>query len=209
MNEDMCKRKEKLFLHLCKNFIGVTALMPNIEIKATYEDGGKAREIAVELQALYQGRDHQVDTYFQTKAGRLKLRESSLSGAQMIPYLRSNTSAPKFSDYLLLPVDQPTELKRLLSEMFGVDVVVDKERDIYLWENVRIHLDHVRGLGSYLEFEAVFRDDTPAVRLQEQAKVEELIQCFGIREEMLVSVSYQDLVKQNFVRDQENFIASL
>jgi len=32
---------------------------------------------------------------------------------------------------------------------------VSKRREIYLWHNVRIHLDAVTGLGSFVEFEAV------------------------------------------------------
>jgi adenylate cyclase class IV len=33
---------------------------------------------------------------------------------------------------------------------------VSKRREIYLWHNVRIHPDAVTGLGSFVEFEAVF-----------------------------------------------------
>ena len=64
--------------------------MPNIEIKARYADLAKGRRIAEGLNAKWVGRDRQVDTYFRTREGRLKLRESSLSGTQLIPYRRAD-----------------------------------------------------------------------------------------------------------------------
>lgn len=52
--------------------------MPNIEIKAIYHNLDQAKKIAIEIGAKYIGRDHQIDTYFYTPNGRLKMRESSL-----------------------------------------------------------------------------------------------------------------------------------
>ena len=40
----------------------------------------------------------------------------------------------------------------------GTVVVVSKRRRLFLWEGVRIHLDEVEGLGSFVEFEAVLPD---------------------------------------------------
>ena len=51
-----------------------------------------------------------------------------------------------------------------LSETLGVDVVVEKRRHLLLWETVRIHLDEVTGLGSFLELEAVAEPDSDLSR---------------------------------------------
>jgi homotetrameric cytidine deaminase len=51
-----------------------------------------------------------------------------------------------------------------LSDTLGVDVVVEKRRHLLLWETVRIHLDEVEGLGSFIELEAVAQGDSDLSR---------------------------------------------
>lgn len=166
--------------------------MPNIEIKAHYGELEKARGIARRIGAKHLGLDHQVDTYFFTKQGRLKLRESSMSGAMLIPYLRCDSTGPKKSSYTLLDAKEPALAKTLLSQTLGVETVVEKHRDIYLYENVRIHLDEVRGLGRFLEFEAVYRDETPESEGREHGKIKELIKVFEISDGDLIEGSYRE-----------------
>lgn len=166
--------------------------MPNIEIKAHCKDLEKARAIAKTIGAKSLGLDHQVDTYFSTKTGRLKLRESSLSGAMLIPYIRSDVSGPKKSDYTLLTAPNPALAKKLLSETLGVETVVEKYRDIYLAENVRIHIDDVKGLGTFLEFEAIYQDESPESVKRETERVHRLIEIFHIKKEDLIEGSYRE-----------------
>jgi adenylate cyclase class IV len=40
---------------------------------------------------------------------------------------------------------------------------VGKRREVWHWFNVRIHLDEVEGLGSFVEFEAVLGEDAGVV----------------------------------------------
>jgi adenylate cyclase, class 2 len=68
---------------------------------------------------------------------------------------------------------------------------VVKERRIYLWENVRIHLDRVDGLGHYLEFEAVLSEDAGSDISQE--RVDYLTRVLGIRPQDTIAGSYSDL----------------
>jgi predicted adenylyl cyclase CyaB len=137
--------------------------------------------------------DHQVDTYFVTARGRFKLRESSLSGPQLVPYLRPDQHGPKRCDYRVVPVDDPAGLKKLFTEILGVHRVVDKQREIFLFENVRIHLDRVEGLGSFLELEAVF-DGSPAAEAEQQKKVDWLMKELRIGRADLLATSYEALV---------------
>jgi predicted adenylyl cyclase CyaB len=74
----------------------------------------------------------------------------------------------------------------------GVRGVVDKQREIYLHKNVRIHLDRVSGLGAFLEFEAVLGgeyDEAASAKF-----VQELRARFAIDDSDLVDVSYGDLL---------------
>ena len=69
-------------------------------------------------------------------------------------------------------------------------VVVEKERRLFLWEGVRIHLDTVSGLGSFVEFEAVAPDDSDLT--VERERVAFLRELLGLRGEDLVAAGYAD-----------------
>lgn len=168
--------------------------MANIEIKARCADLASARIRVEALATSWVGVEQQVDTYFCTQRGRLKLRESSRSGAHLIPYLRPDQEGPKRSDYLLVPVAEPGELRRLLGELLGVHKVVRKEREIARVGNVRVHLDRVEGLGTFLELEAVF-DASSGAEAEERKKVDRLMEQLGIRAEDLIDTSYEAMVE--------------
>lgn len=169
--------------------------MRNIEIKARYPDleiaEAHARRIAGERPHT---RLRQLDTYFKVPAGRLKLREieGTEKKAELIFYHRPDQKGPKRCDYQLAPVADPAPLKHLLATAFGVRVIVDKERTVYLYKNVRIHLDRVRGLGTFLEFEAVMEDGVPDAA--GRALLDSLLLEFGITGDQLLETSYCDLL---------------
>jgi predicted adenylyl cyclase CyaB len=165
----------------------------NFELKARCSDLAAARERARAVATRWIGVDEQVDTYFQVAAGRLKLRESSLAGAQLVPYLRPDAPAARRSDYVVIPVPEPERTKALLAALLGVRRVVRKRREIALAENVRIHLDRVEGLGDFVELEAVW-DGDPAGEAEQRTKVAVLCERLGIRDEDLVALSYEGLL---------------
>jgi predicted adenylyl cyclase CyaB len=169
------------------------APIANIEIKARCRDLAAAREAARRLATRRVGIDRQVDTYFRTRTGRFKLRESSLSGGQLVPYLRADTSGPKRADYRVIPVDDAPGLLRLLCEILGVHRVVKKVREIFLVDNVRIHLDRVDGLGEFVELEAVF-DGSASAEVAQVRAVERLMTELGVRAEDLIATSYEALL---------------
>lgn len=128
--------------------------MRNIELKARLRDIEAARRTAAAIATERPGVEHQIDTYFPCPRGRLKLREIDGQRAELIWYARPDEQGPKASDYLVVPVADAPALKSALAAALGVSGVVDKRREIYLWHNVRIHLDEVAGLGTFIEFEA-------------------------------------------------------
>lgn len=165
--------------------------MQNIELKARLTDVDRARRIATELATKRLEPQHQVDTYFHCRSGRLKLRQIDGLTAQLIWYERPDREGAKASDYRLVPVANPETLKAALAGALGIRSVVEKRREIFLWHNVRIHLDEVTGLGTFLEFEAVLG---PAVAAAAgHAQVEELIGRFGIAHPDLVRGSYGEM----------------
>ncbi len=164
----------------------------NIELKARCPEPERFREKAEQLAHTFEGTRRQTDTFFTIPKGRLKLRESVPGGAVLIPYLRENQSGPRQSDYSLLPVKDVPATKRILSDMFGVRIVVKKIRSVYIYKNVRIHLDHVENLGDFVEFEAVVLHKSEHESAHQT--LDWLIDYFGIKGEQLVAVAYADLL---------------
>jgi adenylate cyclase class IV len=89
-------------------------------------------------------------------------------------------------------LEDPNELKRLLSAALGVLAVVRKVRSLFLIDITRIHLDQVEQLGSFLEIEVVLPENFPLGRAESIAG--KLIGDLGIAEAELVEGSYLDLM---------------
>jgi predicted adenylyl cyclase CyaB len=167
----------------------------NLELKARYPNHASAETVLAKLGATREWSLRQVDTYFVVPRGRLKLREQEgRSEAQLIAYDRPNEIAVRASDYQLVPVPDPAALKSALTRTLGVRVVVAKRRTLWMWHNVRIHLDEVESLGTFLEFEAVLASpDEPDAASRE--RLDQLIELLQIRDEDRIAASYSDLLE--------------
>jgi homotetrameric cytidine deaminase len=170
----------------------VSAPRRNVELKATDPDPARSLQIALELGAEDRGVLVQRDTYFRVPEGRLKLREQEPGGAALIQYAREDRPEARTSRYRITPVEDPDTLRRSLEEALGTLVVVDKERRLLLWEGVRIHLDTVQGLGSFLELEGVAPEDSDLAR--EHDRVAQLSRALGLDESRILADSYSDRV---------------
>ncbi len=164
----------------------------NVELKARLPSLDDARTIAARLATSRLPDQQQVDTYFHCREGRLKLREIRGGPAQLIAYHRPNTSDAKASHYYLIDVPDPAAMLAGLTAVLGVLVRVAKHREIYLHKNVRIHLDNVEQLGTFLEFEAVL--EHAGQQDQGQAVVNRLQSQFAIPPSRLLTSSYSDML---------------
>ena len=166
----------------------------NIEIKARTDSFDHIREELGRRRSRFEGKDHQIDTYFNVPQGRLKLREGNIENA-LIFYEREDREGPKHSGVILCKMEPKTDIKDVLSHSLGIRAVVDKKREIYYLDNVKVHLDQVRGLGEFIEIEATVEMGESLEILKGQ--VEELMEAFGIKDENLLSGSYCDMVKKS------------
>ena len=177
--------------------------MRNIEIKARCVDLPAAAQAAESLPASLHGVEWQRDVYFACSAGRLKLRmrrptegsppRAELAGevCELIGYHRGDAARPRASDYRIVLVPDGQAMEPVLREALGVTGEVVKRRMVYLFRNVRIHLDAVEGLGSFIEFEAVLTN--PPDEAAAPALIERLMTTFGIGPADLLAGSYADL----------------
>jgi homotetrameric cytidine deaminase len=168
----------------------VSAPRRNVELKALDPDPARSLATCRELGAEDRGVLRQRDTYFRARSGRLKLREEKPGGAVLIQYDRPDEAAARESRYRLTRVQDPDELRASLDAALGTLVVVEKERRLLLWDGVRIHLDTVHGLGSFVELEGVAARDSELELTVERDKVLRLQQALGIYE--VLTDSYAD-----------------
>lgn len=126
----------------------------NVEIKARCSDLAVARHRAKALGARFVGVLEQTDTYFRAQLGRLKLREFTDRPAELIAYHRGDATEPRPSVFHRVEVPEPELLKQVLAASLGQLGVVIKRRELWMHEQVRLHLDDVQRLGTFLEFEA-------------------------------------------------------
>lgn len=164
----------------------------NIEIKARTNRLEEIRTFLKKNATELKGTDHQIDTYFETNNGRLKLREGNIENT-LIFYDRPNTQGPKQSDVNLVYLEPNSGLRETLRKSNNIKVVVDKKREIYFIDNIKFHIDDVKALGSFVEIEAIDTTGNFTVQtLREQCQ--KYINAFKIEEEDFIDISYSDMI---------------
>ena len=164
----------------------------NLEIKARLSSIEFGVSKALAAGARYEGVLHQIDTYFNVSHDRLKLREEDSGKGELIYYKRGEESNQRVSQFEIYQCDDVATLKSILKKAYGVRSTVDKKRLLYMLDEARIHLDTVKELGLFLEFETFIQSDVEKARVS----LEMLIRHFGIREEDFVRQSYVDSMEE-------------
>jgi homotetrameric cytidine deaminase len=164
----------------------------NVELKARDGNPRRSLERCLALGATDHGELHQRDTYFLVARGRLKLREQEPGGGELVAYERADATGARESRYRFGPVAEPAAVREALDAALGTRVVVEKRRRLMVWEGVRIHLDDVAELGSFVELESLA--DVGSDLSREQATVEYLRTELAITDDALVATGYADLL---------------
>jgi predicted adenylyl cyclase CyaB len=166
----------------------------NIEIKALVEDAQHLMELIETSCGRPSDTLIQKDIFYRLKRSRLKMRNVN-GHSELIYYNRANTSGPKLSKYIRLPIVFPGIVHFVLKRILGVRGVVQKKRVLFFSEDTRIHLDEVDKLGTFLEFEVVLEhagDSEAGI-----SKANQLMSLFNINEKDLISRSYIDLLEND------------
>ena len=163
----------------------------NVEIKAQVRDPEtmrkRIRSVAGDPVDIFE----QLDTFYITPRGRLKLRVLAPDRCELIQYARADDASAKVSTYDIVRSDDPAALSRILESALPIRGVVTKRRFLYLIGPTRVHLDEVEGLGTFVELEVVLAPDETAEDGKRIAG--DLMTKLGIAAEDLVSGAYIDL----------------
>jgi adenylate cyclase, class 2 len=166
--------------------------MQNIEFKAELRNLAAARKQCELLGATRVGVLHQTDTYFRLPDGRLKKREVPGQPTEWIFYHRPDRVSPRMSNYTILNTEQAR--RRWGTQSLKQWLTVSKKRELWMIEDVRIHLDEVEGLGTFIEFEAMISRRFDVKMCHET--VRHLRETFSPLLGEHISRSYSDLMEQ-------------
>lgn len=131
--------------------------------------------------------------YFTVPRGGLKLREEHPGRPHLIQFERASKPQQRESRYRIAEVDAAEVLRAALTAAIGTTVVVCKTRRLFLWRQVRIHLDTVERLGNFIEIEAVAPPGSDLA--EEYALVQTLRERLGITDERLVAHGYAEQLR--------------
>lgn len=163
----------------------------NIEIKAHAADVSHQQALATKAA---DGRPEmlvQEDTFFQAKAGRLKMRIEGSSG-HLVDYERGSATEPRPSQYQIVHTSDPQALKAMLAQALGVLGVVRKRRLLYRVDQARVHFDEVEGLGRFIEIEVLVTRERTADEAHAVARG--LMTRLKIEPRHLIAEAYLDLL---------------
>ncbi len=166
----------------------------NVEIKARIDDFSA---LYAKIALLADGAPDlidQDDTFFVCPHGRLKLRKLAADRGELIFYQRADQAGPKTSFYSIAETADPEALRETLTLAYGSAGRVIKQRALFMVGQTRLHLDRVKDLGDFLEFEVVLAEhETEA---QGIAIAEDLLERLEIPRQELVDQAYVDLLRQ-------------
>ena len=163
--------------------------MRNLEVKIAVTDTKKMLEAIRRLGAVYQHAMRQQDYYFSVGEDKRKLRVIDGKEYQLVTYRRVEKLGRKDSQYTLETLGAQ-EAEALLAHE-PVVRAVEKNRELWMYRNTRIHLDRVEGLGDFLELETVIKDISPKEGEKEFSAVAAWL---GINLAGSVAASYSDLI---------------
>jgi adenylate cyclase class IV len=166
----------------------------HIGLKASYPFPGALLKRCRELGADDRGERWQRDTHFEVACGELKLREERPGRAHLIQAGRVGEADERERRLHLVEVRDSAALSAALADVMGIRAVVVKRRRLLLWRDVRIHIDRVDRLGTYIELEAVAPADSDVA--EERRLLGLLRTTLGIVDDHVLACGYADLLAE-------------
>jgi predicted adenylyl cyclase CyaB len=166
----------------------------NIEIKYRVKSLDKIQEVLRQNNRVkFVWTRQQEDRYYKVKRGRLKLRLQEGSPAELIFYRRADSDRPRKSHYEIYYTPSPESLQSILTLALDSDTTIQKTRALFVYHNVRIHLDRVKFLGEFLELESVVNYSTSQQQaLHHLEEIQQYLQSFLLKP---VAAGYADLMR--------------
>ena len=160
----------------------------NLELKINVKSHQKFRNKLSSIGADNIGILNQKDVYYKVTEGLLKLRIEN-GKESLIFYKRDENARNRWSNYNILKVENG-EGEKFLSKIFAIETIVEKSRELFYFDNTRIHLDKVKSLGNYLELETLVLKSNSEAKL----RFEKIRNHLGLDISKQIKESYRDLL---------------
>ena len=161
----------------------------NFEIKCRIRNLSEIKKILVSDRSYKYSIEKQKDIYYKVKSGRLKLRIINEKNSDLIYYNRKEKNRERVSNFVISSTINFKELNFIMTKQFEVMVIVNKKREIFVKDNIRIHLDTVNKLGNFLEIEIMFKDLNKAKKMMSELK-----DMLNLNTKDFIKSSYSDLL---------------
>lgn len=125
----------------------------NLEIKVKLKSHKNVKTILNSIGAEFMGILKQKDIYYKGKSQLLKLRIQGNKN-EFIRYNRDESGKTRWSNYDIIDM-QGKKIPEFLQSILTVETIVEKRRELWYFDDTRIHLDTVKGLGQFLELETL------------------------------------------------------
>lgn len=133
-----------------------------IEIKCYCDDYQKVRALLAEIGAEFVEKRRESDLYFNHPSRNFKETDEALRLRRVNDKCRITYKGPKVSRTTKARIEHETEtgdfktMSDILASLgFSESGVVEKEREIFTLNSVEITIDHVDGVGTFVEIEKI------------------------------------------------------
>ncbi|MFZ1289098.1 MAG: class IV adenylate cyclase [Melioribacteraceae bacterium] len=161
----------------------------NLEIKIKLESFNEILVRISRIHIIEKNTISQKDIYYKVKNGLLKLRSYN-NNYELIKYNRNEQNGERWSEYSVLKLSGES-VENYFNDLFDLEIIVEKVREIFIYKNTRIHLDEVKNLGKFLELETVVKNIS-----QDEAKLEfeKVVKLLNLDVKNQIRKSYRDLI---------------
>ncbi len=160
----------------------------NLELKVKLKSFSRVKKLLKVINAEFVKTLNQKDVYYKNHGELLKLRLEN--GEQsIIKYLRDEKGSDRFSNYEVLQIANGNA-EKFFNIIFKTEAVVEKKRQLFMYDNTRVHLDSVKGLGNFLELETLVLNS----KLDAKKRYYEIIKLLKLDQYESIRKSYRNLM---------------
>lgn len=163
----------------------------NLEIKVALPSHTKVKSILREIGAEFKGILSQKDIYFKSPSCLLKMRIIQNDRIELIKYNRVESGDTRWSNYEVILLSGK-KVPGFFDNILKTETVVEKKRELWLYDNTRIHLDKVKGLGYFLELETLVLNG----KKDAQKRFDYMVKVLKLDFDNQIRSSYRNLMKK-------------
>ncbi len=160
----------------------------NLELKVKVASHSKLKKLLSEINAERRGILNQEDIYYKSNSGLLKLRIEN-GNESLIHYQREENKSNRWSDYNYIKFKDSGN-RKFFDKIFEQEISVQKKRELFYYDNTRIHLDTVKSLGKFLELETLVING----KADAKKRFDTIVKLLELDSSKEIRKSYRDLI---------------